>query len=83
MMTEIRQERRQTRSEQLVVALRLAFESVASGFELSHLVLCDSVGFPYVGVGSEKDVEALAAFAPMLRRSAMNCCLLMKEKAPP
>jgi hypothetical protein len=69
MMTEIRQERRQRRSEQLVVALRLAFESVARGFDLSHLVLCDSVGFPYVGVGSEKDVEALAAFAPMLHRA--------------
>jgi hypothetical protein len=69
MMTEIRQERRQTRSELLAEALRLAFESVAQGFDLSHLVLCDSAGFPFAGVGNEKDVEALAAFAPVLHRS--------------
>jgi hypothetical protein len=69
MTTDVREERRRTRSEQLVVALRLAFESVAQGFDLSHLVLCDSAGFAFAGIGNEKDVEALAAFAPVLHRS--------------
>ena len=69
MMTDERQERRQARSEQLVVAVRLAFESVAQAFELSHLVLCDSAGFAFAGIGNEREVEALAAFAPMLHRS--------------
>ena len=66
MTTDVREERRRTRSEQLVVALRLAFESVAQGFDLSHLVLCDSAGFAFAGIGNEKDVEALAALRPDL-----------------
>lgn len=69
MVTNERQERRHARSEQLVVAVRLAFESVAEGFELSHLVLCDAAGFAFAGIGNENDMEALAAFAPVLNRS--------------
>lgn len=68
-MNMVEQERRRTRSDELVVSLRLALQAVARDFELSHLVLCDDGGLVYAGIGWRDDLDAIAAFSPMLHRA--------------
>lgn len=65
-MMSVANERRETRSSELITALSLAFRAVARQFDLTHVTLSDRGGITYAGHGPSDEIDALSAFSPLL-----------------